>query len=304
VALRGDRYIIRSYSPQVTIGGGIVLDGYPEKFRRKHRDHAPLLLEMERSKGTDALLLILRGKRPHLRSLKDLSVLANLSSARTEKHLRELESSGTVLRAKTRFIHREVIERWEVEIRTEIDRYFEANPYKMEVPVSALKSALRKRVEPDGLDLALSRLESRGDLDVSGDRVRVRGRTLEMEEEDRALSSELSSLYRKSPFTPPSLEEAAQALKRRPEELRNIFTALVSTGELVEVRKGLIFHRTAVERARESILSHFQGNPDLTVSEFRKALETTRKYALPLLDYFDGKGLTRRVGDKRIRGRG
>jgi len=304
VALKGDRYIVRSYSPQITIGGGSVIDPYPERFRKRQKEHVPLLIELERAQGKDAVEAILKGKRPHLRTLRELSRTSNLAPGTVERFLKELLASGKVVEAKGRFVHGEVVSRWEKALEDEAERYFKENPYRVEVPVSVLKNALAGVVEPDGVDFVLSRMEESGKVRISGESVRFSGRKIEMSDADRELSSALLELFTKNLFKPPSLDEAALTLKRRPEELKGVFTALKQLGELVEVKKGMAFHRKAVEDARKAILAHFENNPDLTVSEFRQLIGTSRKYALPLLDYFDVRGLTRRVGDKRIKGRG
>jgi selenocysteine-specific elongation factor len=303
VALRGDKYIVRSYSPQVTIGGGAVLDPFPERFRGRQKSHGPLLIDLEKARGTEVLDVILRKKSPHLRTSLDLARSANLSLEAVEKSLSEMMAGKRVIRAKNKFLHQEVLGEWRAALEKGIDRYFEKNPYKMEVPSSALKNMLSKVVEPEGVDLIVAEMESSGKIQLSGESIRISARKIEMKETDKLLSSDLLALFQRNPFSPPSLEDVAVELRKRPEDLKDVLTALKQVGELVEVRKGLVFHKNAIEHARSVILEHFESQPTLTVSEFRQALGTSRKYALPLLDYFDVRGLTRRAGDKRVKGR-
>ena len=119
-------------------------------------------------------------------------------------------------------------------------------------------------------------------------------------DEDARLLETIEGLFRDQAFHPPSLEEVAQQTGSTREKVEKIFKILREHGRLVQVEKGVLFHAEAVDRAREILIAHLQKEGRLESVQFKYLLDTTRKFALPLLDYFDRTGLMRRVGNTRF----
>jgi selenocysteine-specific elongation factor len=118
------------------------------------------------------------------------------------------------------------------------------------------------------------------------------------EEEENLLQS-VESLYRNRPFNPPKFEEVAEQTRAAGEKVKKILQILMEQERLVRVENDLLFHSEAVEKARELLISFIKKEGQLESVKFKYLIDTTRKFAIPLLDYFDRIGLTRRAGYTR-----
>jgi selenocysteine-specific elongation factor len=118
------------------------------------------------------------------------------------------------------------------------------------------------------------------------------------DDEQKMLHS-VESLFKTRPFNPPKYEEIVEHTKADPERIRKILKILLEQEQLVRVDKDLLFHREAVERARQLLTEYINKEGGLESVKFKYLLNTTRKFAIPLLDYFDRVGVTRRSGYTR-----
>ncbi|MDP3487366.1 MAG: SelB C-terminal domain-containing protein, partial [Bacillota bacterium] len=107
------------------------------------------------------------------------------------------------------------------------------------------------------------------------------------------------SLYSKQIYSPPTVEEVTDSVRLSADDVRELLEALVEAQELVKVAEGMYFLRVAVCQAKDLVLAQFAQEPELTLATFRTLIDSSRKYALPLLEYFDQKKLTLRVGESR-----
>jgi selenocysteine-specific elongation factor len=114
------------------------------------------------------------------------------------------------------------------------------------------------------------------------------------------MESRLVTAYQEGGLTPPNLKDVFAQLSGTPAEKREVLDLVVKKGDLVRVKSDLFFHREALERARDVLLKHFRGHEMLTTQEFKEQTGLSRKYLIPLLEYFDLKGLTMRVGESRV----
>jgi selenocysteine-specific elongation factor len=118
--------------------------------------------------------------------------------------------------------------------------------------------------------------------------------------EEARLLEEIESLFRNHPFDPPGIDEIGDKTGASPDAAGRLLLILCEHEKLVRVAEGLFFHRQAVDRAREILIQTIQGEGKLESVKFKYLLDTTRKFAIPLLDYFDDVGVTRRVGNTRF----
>jgi selenocysteine-specific elongation factor len=108
----------------------------------------------------------------------------------------------------------------------------------------------------------------------------------------------LDKLFREMGFSPPSFEEALAGIEKK--LAQQVRVALLESGRLVDVGESVVLHREAIALAEQKVRALFAQKPELTASEIRQELGTTRKYIIPLLNYFDSRGVTQRKGEIRI----
>ncbi|MGD0518916.1 MAG: SelB C-terminal domain-containing protein, partial [Thermoguttaceae bacterium] len=157
-------------------------------------------------------------------------------------------------------------------------------------------SAIDKSVF-DGL---VARLKNEGRLVETNQRLALPGHRSTFRDEDAGLLDKIEALFREQGFHPPSFEEISRHTGGTRDKVEKIIKILREHGRLVEVEKGVLFHAEAVDRAREILIAHLQKDGRLESVQFKYLLDTTRKFALPMLDYLDRLGLTRRVGNTRF----
>ena len=113
---------------------------------------------------------------------------------------------------------------------------------------------------------------------------------------------QISQHYLKAKFTPPTMKEALATFRLSDRELRELMIQLRNEGQLVFVDETLVFHKSALDEIQKKIKDFFEKKSEMTVGEFKELTGTTRKHAIPLLSYFDSKGITERDGDVRKAG--
>ncbi len=302
VADRTDRFIIRSYSPMTTIGGGRILDPAPSRHRRFRRDSFAHLEELERepAAGGDAAFI--------LRKLKELLIAAPARLAREarfeEKRLRgilkDLMEEGTVGKLGDSYLAQGILEEWERLLPVKVDEYHRRHPLLRGISRAELKAALPGALNLREYDLLLVRLQERGLIALKGDLVSLEKFEPEPTEQQREQLHRLSGIYAAAPFQPPAVREALERAGIESRHRDDYYSYLVNSGLLVKISEELYFHRQAYDGAVELLRTHFAAAGTLTLAQFRDLTGSSRKIVQPLLEHFDGLKLTRRVGDHRV----
>ena len=148
-----------------------------------------------------------------------------------------------------------------------------------------------KAFDSRGFASLLAHLEAAGEVSASDAAIRLASHETKLTPEQQAAADRILAELKKAGLNVPSPDELGP---------REILELLIHRGEVVKIAEDLYFHRSTVEQAERGIREHISKNGKITVSEFRDLAGTTRKYALPLLEYFDSKHVTRRTGDERI----
>jgi selenocysteine-specific elongation factor len=298
---RGDRYVIRSYSPMVTIGGGEVLESHPPR-RRRFRE--AVIRELELKEKGDPLQLVEQGLWEAGEGgigLEELETKLGLSPGEMEDLLARLEEEGKVVvltLEQPHYLHRDIVATLRERAREALEDYHRRHPLRWGMAKEELRTRHFPALPPRLFQEFLLALDRDGVLAVERERVKLASHQPTLSPQQEALRGELEKLFLSQPFSPPAPAEAISRLGGG--EAGELYLYLVEAGTLVRLSEDLAFHRRAVEEAREKILAQLEAQGSITVSQFRDLLQTSRRYALPLLEYFDAQRLTRRVGDKRV----
>ncbi|MGB2830586.1 MAG: SelB C-terminal domain-containing protein, partial [Phycisphaerae bacterium] len=217
---------------------------------------------------------------------------------RTVERLRE---QGTVVGAVgERFGHRDVVNAAAGRLREALEAFHSANPRRAGIAPADLLQEVG--VAPAVFDLALERLVAEGAAVRSGEVVALAGRGPRLSPQDEAFSGRVESVLREGGLVPPGPAEIAEALGAPPERVAAMIRLLADEGRVVQLNDKVVMHREAVEAARRAVLALFARKAGFETTEFRDALGVSRKFAVPLLDYFDTVRLTVRTGSRRTPG--
>lgn len=294
---RGDRYIIRSYSPVHTMGGGMVIEPHA-RYRRSQAAAAIAELEVKESGGTGGVIaetLVQSGMTP-----LGLGELARRTGVPAETLRAELPGLGADVRELEGglWIHRRGFGQFCQAVRGELEAFYSRHPLRSGLG----KEELRRRLGLGGKEFAalLSAAEAADELRVERDRVALPGHSPTLNDGQAKLAQRLRSAIAAAGYSPPTVAELKQQVPGRDTE--EVIIYLLEQGEAVRVGDDLIIAAAALEDAVRRTREHLKQHGKLTVAEFRDLLGTSRKYALPLLEWFDEQRITRRAGEERVPG--
>ena len=297
VAARLDRFVIRSYSPSVTIGGGTVLE--PAAERRKRGAVEGLELA-ESGSEADRVLETLLQAGVATRTPQVIAKELDLGAERVAEHLVALaERSQARPLAGARWVAEASWQRAAEIIREALSRFADEHPVRWGRSKGELKSALSREIEAALFDAALADAVKAGRLEARGDQVRLPGRG-ELLAADAAKRDRILAAVEAEGFSVPELSKlpAASGVPEAAEFVQRLLF------EEALVRIGQDFACTAGQWAevRTALRRHFDAQPTLQVADLKSLLGISRKHAIPLLEYTDRVGFTLRVGDQRQRG--
>lgn len=291
VALCGDRFIIRRFSPVITIGGGTVLDPSPQRRRKKEGLEDLEVIE----KGALAEKIAVKAKKAGIKGLDSASIpgwiKAELPSI--DDSLKSLRDKRILIQLNGTLFHRDVHDGLSVRIKKILDDFHKKNPLSHGMPKEELRENLKV-----GQELWNSLIISMHDVTVDKDTVRLKEFNIASASAGR-VSEDILRRLEKAGFQPPAKDELAQALSMQQKEISDVLKLMAKEGTLVRINDSM-YIASSVHKEMISLLRAFYSKKqEMTVAEFRDILGTTRKYALPFLEYLDSNKITLRVGDVR-----
>jgi selenocysteine-specific elongation factor len=301
-AKRGDRFVLRFYSPTVTVGGGEVLDASPLKRRR----HKPEIIRQfeTRENGTIAerLDLALRERPGTFAPLEEILERADLDKAQGKSWAHTLAAKGFVKKLTDDvFIHQREMETLRARLLRLLDNWHKANPTSL----GRSQEEMRVRLFPAAGQLAaesfFEQLENEKIIKREAGSIRLAKFEPQVDAAENELTARLGAAYLGFAFAPPATstvektENPAAARQRRA-----AFAALIKGGEIIRLDDLYHIHKTHYLAAVKKFKQMAEGGHSVEVGEFRDALGTSRKVAVALLDMFDQTGLSRRKGEGRV----
>ncbi|HTX52465.1 MAG TPA: selenocysteine-specific translation elongation factor [Candidatus Baltobacteraceae bacterium] len=303
-ALPGDRYVIRSYSPAVTIGGGSILDPNPPKGRRTRANLIEHLRVLERGRPSERIEQHLLGSGCVPMTLEELRARCDLDLATTGEALKELEQAGRIIRTGTKenagWLHIERVQSLEQDVTARLADFHQREPLKDGLAKEELRSKLPVDLPAATFAWILARLAAAGKTAVERDKVRLAAHHPTLSVGDEVLKAKIESAFRSAAFQPPAVDAVLTELKVDTKAAQAVFRRLVDDGALVKIGEGLFLHRDSHEAMRGRILEHFKNHPSIDVAAMKELFGVSRKYAIPFLEHLDSLRITRREGDVRV----
>lgn len=296
VAARGDRFVLRFYSPMKVLGGGIVLDPNAARHRASEKNVIERLERKLKGDPVDIVEDTLAIRETGLPAEEIVRITA-LSADDVRKALDELTRAGRILQSGSRFLHRGACESVTARAKSILGAYFEANPMKSGMPKEELRRQLGPAMDAKGFQTLLAVMSEAGEVEVSEATANLPGHVPILGEKEQRLADSIESAYREAGANPPLVSDLEQ---RHGAIAKDITALLVRRGDLVKIEADLLFHKEVIESAENVLRKHLGTGGQMTVAEFRDLIGSSRKFVVPLLEYFDRKRVTRRVGDMRV----
>ena len=316
--LPGDRFILRQFSPVVTIGGGVVLDAAPllsvkelKRLERDAREPMHSLVSMLELLGSDrqGAILTARVERRGQRGLTLGEAVAETGLRRSQlvEFAGLLVREGLVVRFQDRMFAEHEFELAQRNLLDSVTNFHGKNSLKPGMAKGELQDEMQRIFEmaPELLEAALANLVKQNKLEVARELVRLPGRGIVMKDDEAESKTIIEQVFASAGLQTPALNQVLAGLKVDKARAQRIVTLLLREKILVKVSEELVFHQSALMELRQQLAAYkAKSNPAgvarIDVGKFKELTGVSRKYAIPLLEYLDRERVTRRVGDERV----
>jgi selenocysteine-specific elongation factor len=307
VALHADRFILRSYSPAATIAGGMIVDPFATRHRGREMENTIALL---RSLMTDERTAKFAGfvKTAGERGLRlaDIAAMTGWTNEVLTKVSSAIQKEGSVIEAGGVYLARESLDRLSQAVLGELERHHKREPLARGMLRETLREKIFAHSLPELFAGVIARLEADGKVASEKDIVRLSGHSVGLSEQDAKLSKRIEQLYLASGVEAPSIDEAMTRAEVPPAgraQARKLLQLLIDARTLVRIQGEMFMHTQVLEDLKTKLRNYAsQHEPErlIDVAAFKDLAGVSRKYAIPLLEYFDREQVTRRAGDKRV----
>jgi selenocysteine-specific elongation factor len=295
--LPGDRFIMRQFSPVVTIGGGIVLDSAPA---RKLSDKSVWTFLKTLETGSPEQILAARVARRRVSGMTIKEAVAETGwlSSRVAAIAQKLAAERNLVQYSDLLLNVQNLEALRQHVRSELTGFHKANPLVPGISKESLREKLGIRSAI--ADALLQSLVREKKLEIVGEFVRLPGQGVVMKDEEAESKKIIEDAFASAGLKVPALAQVLAGVKVDRGRAQKIVTLLLRDKTLVKVSDDLVFHRTALEQLRGQIGAYKNKSSKIDVGAFKDLTGVSRKYAIPLLEYLDRERVTRRVGDERV----
>lgn len=302
-----ERFILRSYSPQITIAGGRILNSHSSKHRKKDFSNARSnLVALAKPDDKESIIkVILNIYDQQGASFMDLQSRTGWKREYLNSALRNALERKAIVEADGWYVGRTPFDILKVKTLMEIDVFHQKEPLAKGILRETLREKLFSNLPHEIFKSVLATLEIKGDI-VAKDFVKLSSHSLELSGDETKLRANLLEIYKTSKLAVPKLEEVlsvvANASGTTVEHVRKIFQILLNSGEIVKVSDELFFSKIEIGLLVAKIKKFAEQNSDrmIDVAKFKDLAGVSRKYAIPLFEYFDRERITQRAGDKRL----
>ncbi len=297
-----DHYVIRTFAPQQTIGGGVVLEANPSKERRFDEDVVKRLQALRTGEAGSVLEQYLLKHRLDAKTLtqaaKDLALAEADAKEMLDLLLGTSRARKLMFEGKEFLVHEKMVAEARAAVVATLGQFHRENPLRLGLKRPELRSKAAPGFSPPLFGAVLAALLSENQVVLEDDRVRLASHQIKLGPALQKEYDRVDKLFREMGFSPPGLAEALAGVDKK--VAQQVRVALLESGRLVDVGESVVVHRDAVALAEQKVRALFAQKPELTASEIRQELGTTRKYLIPLLNYLDSRGVTQRKGEVRV----
>ena len=301
--LNGDPFVLRTFSPSATVGGGTILDPFPPRRRRRSAEALQLLESLSLGDETDTVERLVSASLLTGISFHDLAMRTGLSAKRLDMALSPLLSAGNVVqmvREPRLFVSRKSFGDLCETILRELETYLSNNPFKDGISREELKTRLPARSDQRFFAPCLVHLESGRKVIAEQEQVRLPGRKGVAVAGDAGIQKKLAELLIGGGAEPPTLKELCDTLSLPEKITLEHLNLLAREGRAVKIKSDIFYAPEPVQAIADALVGHLRSKGGMTPSEFRDITGLSRKFMIPLLEYFDSLKITLRVGDKRV----
>jgi selenocysteine-specific elongation factor len=303
VVMRGDRFIVRRFSPVITIGGGEVLDPLARRPTRKDSGRVAFLETLERGSPEDVLYAMVRRNILGL-GMEDIVPRTGWMEAEVLATAANLEKAGKIRRVSREpllLLCESLFQEMAKKLVARVDAFHKENPLLPGISREDLRVNAGRRVRPETFRAALEELAKQNKVAFDGELVKKPGTEITLSAEETRAKEQIEQAFRRTGLAVPSVKEVLAQLAIESRRAEKILQILLREKVLIRVSPELLFHRDALGKLPGLLENYKKSRGErIGVPAFKELTGITRKYAIPLLEYLDRQRLTRRMGDERV----
>lgn len=301
--LPGDRFIVRQFSPVITIGGGMILDPLARRPTVRDTGRVAFLETLESGKREDILGAMTERALLGL-GFEDIVARTGWVAQEIRAMAQKLAATGRIKIVSTEpliLLGRKAFDEGRRKITERVERFHKENPLSPGIAREDLRANLGRRVRAETFRAALDELAGEKKLDVQGELVKRAGSQIELQPEEARAKGEIEKAFSEAGLAVPAVKEVLAKLSVEAKRAEKLLQISLREKNLVRVSPELIFHRDALAYLRERLAAYKKAKGErISVPVFKDLTGITRKYAIPLLEYLDRERVTRRAGDERV----
>ena len=305
--VKGDHYVVRSYSPVRTIGGGQVLNPIPPKHKRLKPEIVAGLKSILGSPPEKLIDFHLDAAGPAGASFGDLRLMTNLTDKQLDGALQLMMSGRTAIQvdkeART-FIHKRNFDLLVQETSADLQAYHKAFPLKSGMLKEELKSKLPPGTDVKLFNLVLNQMIKDNAIVQEEKTVRLKAHKVSLAGDEATLRQDILKIYKQGGLQPPFFRDVVESLKADPGQAKDVLNHMIEQGLIVRTKEDLFFHAEVIADLKQRLVKFLEENGEINPAQFKEMTGASRKFLIPLFEYFDAKNVTLRVGDVRKLRRG
>jgi selenocysteine-specific elongation factor len=305
--VKDDRFVIRSYSPIRTIGGGQVLNPTPQKHKRLKPEIISGLQHLADDDPEAIIIYHIQQAGYSGVSFSHLKIMSNLTDKQLDTILQHLLSRRTILQTDKEnciYIHQTTFDQLKQKSAEYLANYHETNPLKAGMPKEELRSKFPRLSNSKLFNLVLNQMIKNKQILQEENTVRLDSHRVSLGEDQAHVREKILKAYQEGGLQPPYFREVVKTLDADPKRTKEVLMHLVEEGQIIKTKEDLYFHAKAVDGLKKRLVDFLKSHGEITTPQFKEMTGASRKYVIPLIEYFDSKNVTLRVGDSRKLRRG
>ena len=302
VLVKDDPFVIRSYSPISTIGGGKVLNPIPLKHKRFKPDAFEGLKTLGHQAPEAIISFHLAASGYQGVSFAHLKIMTNLPDKQLENVLQGLLSQKILIQIDKEnriYIHTICLEKLKTETKQQLAAYHKTNPLKPGMPKEELKSKFPPLLTSKLFNLTLNQMTKENEIAQEENIIRLASHAVSLGGKQADVKDKILKTYLNAGLEPPYFKELSKSLDIDAKRAKDVLMHLVAEGTIVKVKEDLYFHAEAINRLKKKMVEFLGTQGEITTPQFKEMTGVSRKYVIPLAEYFDSTNVTLRVGDVR-----
>ncbi len=303
VVLPLDRFVLRSYSPVLTIGGGQVLDAHPHKHRRLAEETLDHLNALQAGSDKEKIVLFVSDSAMAGLDLTQLVTRLGKEPAELSPLIRDLVTAKKLIlieKESHKVIATNQYDKLKSALLEHLKGYHKNFPLKQGMPKEELKSKFPQLTDSKLFNHFLDDLLSSSLIQIEKDKVWLSEHKPNLKDSQKVLKDKIAQIYLQGKLSPPSFKELVQQLSSNEKETKSILDLLTADGVIIKAKDNLWFHRDALDTLTKDLIRYLKENGEITTPQFKELTQASRKYTIPLMEYCDQSKITIRVGDKRV----